>query len=58
MFMFPYDTFTFKRMSFGLCSAQLHFNVACYPFLADMVEDSMEVFMDDLSVVVDTFEAC
>lgn len=25
---------------------------------ADMVEDSMEVFVDDFSIVGDTFEAC
>ena len=42
--LFPYGTFAFKRMSFGLCNAPA------------MVEDTIEVFMDDFSMVGDSFE--
>lgn len=35
-----------------------NFSATCYTIFVNMVEDSMEVFMDDFSVVRDTTEAC
>ena len=57
-FTCPYGTFTFKRMPFGLCNAPTTFQCCMLSIFADMVEDSMEMFMDDFSVVGDTFEEC
>ncbi|XP_015167658.1 RNA-directed DNA polymerase homolog [Solanum tuberosum] len=41
-FTCPYGTFTFKRMSFGLCDAPVTFSRCMLSIFADMVEDSME----------------
>lgn len=35
---------------------QLYFRVVCSPFFCDVVDDSMELFIDDLLVFGDTFE--
>ncbi|XP_049352644.1 uncharacterized protein LOC125817112 [Solanum verrucosum] len=53
-----YGTFAFKRMPFELCNASATFQCCMFSIFADMVDDSMEVFMDDFSVVGDIFEAC
>jgi len=57
-FTFPYGIFAFKRMSFGLCNAQATYKHCMLSIFTDMVDDSMEVFIDDFLVVGDTFEAC
>jgi len=57
-FICPYGTFDFKRMLFELCNATTTFQQCMLFIFADMVEDSLEVFMDDFSVVGDTFEEC
>lgn len=36
----------------------LIFKGACYQIFLDMVKDTIKVFMDDFSIVVDTFESC
>ncbi|XP_015164448.1 RNA-directed DNA polymerase homolog [Solanum tuberosum] len=54
----PYGTFTFKRIPFGLCNALATFQWCLLSIFADMVEDSIEVFMDNFSVVGDSFETC
>ncbi|XP_070025192.1 uncharacterized protein [Nicotiana sylvestris] len=54
----PYGTFTFKRMSFGLCNALATFRRCMMAIFTDMVEDYLEVFMDDFSVVGDSFDNC
>ena len=50
--------FRFKRMSFGLCNAPAMFQRCMMSIFSDMVEDTIEVFMDDFSVVDDSFEHC
>jgi len=57
-FTCPYGTFTLKKMPFGLCNALATFQRCMLFIFAVMVEESMEVFMDDFSVVGDTFETC
>ena len=57
-FTCPYGTFAFKRMSFGLCNAPATFQICMMSIFSDMVEDTIEVFMDDISVVGDSFERC
>ncbi|XP_049360376.1 uncharacterized protein LOC125825073 [Solanum verrucosum] len=54
----PYGTFAFKRMSFGLCNAPATFQRCMMSIYSDMVKDTIEVFMDDFSVLGDTFDNC
>ena len=53
-----YGIFTFKRMSFGLCNAPAIFKRCMMSILSYMMEDTIEVFIDDYSVVGDSFEWC
>ncbi|XP_070040647.1 uncharacterized protein [Nicotiana tomentosiformis] len=57
-FTFPYGTFAFKRIPFGLCNAPITFQWCMMAIFTDMVEDYHEVFMDDFSVVGDSFDDC
>nr|GEW09502.1 reverse transcriptase domain-containing protein [Tanacetum cinerariifolium] len=52
-FTCPYGTFTYKRMPFGLCNAQGTFQRCMMAIFHDMIEQTMEVFMDDFSVFAD-----
>ncbi|XP_070009496.1 uncharacterized protein [Nicotiana sylvestris] len=47
-----------QRMPFGLCNAHATFQRCMLAIFTDMVEDILEVFMDDCSVVGDSFEDC
>nr|XP_016456360.1 PREDICTED: RNA-directed DNA polymerase homolog [Nicotiana tabacum] len=51
-----YETFAFSRMPFGLCNAPATFQRCMMSIFSDMVEDFLEVFMEDFSVVGDSFE--
>jgi len=53
-----YGTFAFNRMPFGLCNAPTTFQRCMMSIFSDMVEDTLEVFMDGISVVGDTFDDC
>nr|XP_009796071.1 PREDICTED: uncharacterized protein LOC104242697 [Nicotiana sylvestris] len=57
-FTCPYGTFAFSRMPFGLCNAPATFQMCMMSIFSDMVEDFLEVFMDDFSIVGDSFEHC
>jgi hypothetical protein len=57
-FTCPYDTFTNRRMSFGLCNAPTSFQKCMMVIFSDLVEKVMEVFMDDFSIYDKTFEDC
>ncbi|KAH0634861.1 hypothetical protein KY284_037647 [Solanum tuberosum] len=57
-FTCPYGTFAFKRMPFCLCNAPATFQWCMMSIFSDMVEDTIEVFMDDFSVVGDSFDRC
>ena len=57
-FTCPYGTFAFKRMPFGLCNAPSTFHRCIMSIFSDMVEDTIEVFMDDFSVVGDSLSKC
>ncbi|MCH80702.1 hypothetical protein A2U01_0001475 [Trifolium medium] len=45
-------------MSFGLCNAPATFQRCMLSIFSDMIEKSMEVFMDDFSVFGKTFDDC
>nr|GFB04130.1 reverse transcriptase domain-containing protein [Tanacetum cinerariifolium] len=53
-----YGTFTYQRMSFGLCNAPGTFQRCMLAIFYDMAEKTMEVFIDDFSVFRNSFENC
>nr|GEY30730.1 DNA-directed DNA polymerase [Tanacetum cinerariifolium] len=57
-FSCPYETFAYHRMPFGLCNAPGTFQRCMLAIFHDMVEKTMEVFMDDFSVFGNSFENC
>nr|GFA80537.1 reverse transcriptase domain-containing protein [Tanacetum cinerariifolium] len=57
-FTCPYETFAYRRMPFGLCNAPDMFQRFMLAIFHDMVEKTMEVFMDDFSVFGNSFENC
>nr|GEV52759.1 reverse transcriptase domain-containing protein [Tanacetum cinerariifolium] len=57
-FTCPYRTFAYKCMPFGLCNAPGTFQQCMMPIFHDMIEQTMEVFMDDFSVFGDSFSTC
>ncbi|GJY71740.1 reverse transcriptase domain-containing protein [Tanacetum coccineum] len=57
-FTCPYGTFAYRRMPFGLCNAPGTFQQCMMAIFHDMIEKTMEVFMDDFSVFGDSFDLC
>ena len=55
-FTCPYGTFVFSRMPFGLCNAPGTFQRCMMAIFSDMVEKTIEVFMDDFSVLGSSFD--
>ncbi|GKA56200.1 reverse transcriptase domain-containing protein [Tanacetum coccineum] len=50
--------FAYRRMPFGLCNAPGTFQRCLVAIFHDMIEKTMEVFMDDFSVFGDSFSSC
>ncbi|GKE07865.1 reverse transcriptase domain-containing protein [Tanacetum coccineum] len=50
--------FAYRRMPFGLCNAPGTFQRCMMAIFHDMIEKTMEVFMDDFSVFGNSFENC
>ncbi|GJW84918.1 reverse transcriptase domain-containing protein [Tanacetum coccineum] len=57
-FTCPYGTFAYRRMPFGLCNASSTFQRCMMAIFHDMIEETMEVFMDDFSVFGGSFSSC
>nr|GFC30757.1 reverse transcriptase domain-containing protein [Tanacetum cinerariifolium] len=57
-FTCPNGTFAYKRMSFGLCNAPGTFQRCMMVIFHDMIEKTIEVFMDDFSVFGNSFSTC
>nr|GEU43762.1 putative ribonuclease H-like domain-containing protein [Tanacetum cinerariifolium] len=57
-FTCPYRTFTYRRMPFGLCNAPGTLQRCMMAIFHDMIEETMEVFMDDFSVFENSFSSC
>ncbi|KAL4376513.1 hypothetical protein GQ457_02G024510 [Hibiscus cannabinus] len=57
-FTFPYGTFDFRRMPFGLCNAPATFQRCMTAIFSDLNEDCLEIFMDDFSTFGDNFDNC
>ncbi|GKD85053.1 reverse transcriptase domain-containing protein [Tanacetum coccineum] len=50
--------FAYRRMPFGLCNAPGTFQRCMMAIFHDMIEKTMEVFMDDFSVFGNSFSTC
>ncbi|GJW77660.1 reverse transcriptase domain-containing protein, partial [Tanacetum coccineum] len=57
-FTCPYGTFSYRRMPFGLCNAPGTFQRCMMAIFHDMIEETMEVFMEDFSVFGNSFSSC
>ncbi|GKE71793.1 reverse transcriptase domain-containing protein, partial [Tanacetum coccineum] len=57
-FTCPYGTFAYRCMSFGLCNSTGNVQRCKMAIFHDMIEETMEVFMDDFSVFGDSFSSC
>ncbi|GJU85524.1 reverse transcriptase domain-containing protein [Tanacetum coccineum] len=53
-----YGKFAYRRMPFELCNASGMFQRCMVAIFHDMIEKTMEVFMDDFSVFGDSFSSC
>ncbi|GKB61464.1 reverse transcriptase domain-containing protein [Tanacetum coccineum] len=57
-FTCPYGMFAYRRMPFGLCNAPGTFQRCMMAIFHDMIEETMEVFMDDFLIFGDSFSSC
>nr|GEU39515.1 reverse transcriptase domain-containing protein [Tanacetum cinerariifolium] len=57
-FTFLYEMFAYRRMPVGLCNAPGTFQRCMMAIFHDMIEKTMEVFMDDFSVFGNSFQSC
>nr|GFA65297.1 reverse transcriptase domain-containing protein [Tanacetum cinerariifolium] len=57
-FTCPYGTFAYRCMPFGLCNTPSTFQRCMMAIFHDMIEKTMEVFMDDFSVFGNSFQTC
>ncbi|GJS01038.1 reverse transcriptase domain-containing protein [Tanacetum coccineum] len=57
-FTCPYGTFAYRRMSWFMPDAPGTFQRCMMAIFHDMIEKTMEVFMDDFSVFGDSFSTC
>ncbi|GJY07246.1 reverse transcriptase domain-containing protein [Tanacetum coccineum] len=53
-----FQTYAYRRMPFGLCNAPATFQRCMLAIFHDMIEESVEVFMDDFSVFGNSFDTC
>nr|GEY57140.1 reverse transcriptase domain-containing protein [Tanacetum cinerariifolium] len=58
MFTCPYRTFAYLRMPFGLSNVPVMSQRCMTAIFHDMIEKTMKVFMDDLSVFRNSFQTC
>ncbi|GKE51225.1 reverse transcriptase domain-containing protein [Tanacetum coccineum] len=57
-FTCPFRTYAYRRMPFGICNAPATFQRCMLAIFHDMIEESVEVFMDDFSVFGNNFDNC
>ncbi|GJV88368.1 reverse transcriptase domain-containing protein [Tanacetum coccineum] len=57
-FTCPFGTYAYRRMPFRLCNAPATFQRCMLAIFHDMIEESVEVFMDDFSVFGNSFNKC
>ncbi|GJS49173.1 putative reverse transcriptase domain-containing protein [Tanacetum coccineum] len=57
-FTCPYGIFAYKRISFELCNAPATFQCCMMAIFHELIEKSIEVFMDNFSVFGSLFDHC
>nr|KYP74926.1 Retrovirus-related Pol polyprotein from transposon 17.6 [Cajanus cajan] len=57
-FTCPFGVFAYRKMPFGLCNAPTTFQRCMLAIFSNLVEKSIEVFMDDFSVFGSSFDEC
>ncbi|RDX86073.1 Retrovirus-related Pol polyprotein from transposon 17.6, partial [Mucuna pruriens] len=57
-FICPFGTFAYTLMPFGICNVSSTFQHCMTSIFSNLLQDCMEVFMDDFTVYVDSFDAC
>ena len=55
-FTWPFGTYAFMRMPFGLCNAPATFQRCMMSIYSDFITKIMEVFMDDFTVHGNSFD--
>nr|GFB02081.1 reverse transcriptase domain-containing protein [Tanacetum cinerariifolium] len=55
---YPYGTFAYRCMPFGLCNAPGTLQRCMMVIFHDMIEKTMEVFLDDFSIFRNSFQSC
>jgi hypothetical protein len=55
-FTFPWGTYAYKVLPFGLCNAPTTFQRAVLAIFSDLLHDCMEVYMDDFTMFGNSFE--
>ncbi|GKB31870.1 reverse transcriptase domain-containing protein [Tanacetum coccineum] len=55
-FTCPFGTYAYRRMPFGLCNAPATFQRCMLAIFHDMIEESVQVFMDDFLVFGSSFD--
>ncbi|GJY03765.1 reverse transcriptase domain-containing protein [Tanacetum coccineum] len=57
-FTCPIGTYAYRRMPFELCNAPAIFQRCMLAIFHDMIEESVEVFMDDFFIFGNSFDKC
>nr|GEV96985.1 reverse transcriptase domain-containing protein [Tanacetum cinerariifolium] len=57
-FTCPFGTYAYRSMPFGICNALATFQMCMLAIFHDMTEESVKVFMDDLSIFESSFDHC
>ena len=57
-FTFPFGTFAYHHMPFGLCNTPATFQRCMFRIFSNYIEHIIEVFMDDFTVYGDSFDNC
>ena len=55
-FTYPWGTYAYNVLPFGLCNTPATFQRAVLAIFADLIHDCVEVYMDDFSVYGNSFE--
>ncbi|GKE77332.1 reverse transcriptase domain-containing protein [Tanacetum coccineum] len=57
-FTCPFRTYAYRQMPFGVCNAPATFQRCMLAMFHDMIEESVEVFMNDFSIFRNSFDNC
>jgi len=57
-FTYPFGTFAYRRMPFGLCNAPGTFQWCMLSIFIDFLKNCIEVFMDDFIIYGSSFDTC